>query len=142
MRSLLLTLILVVSLPLAAAAYQPGQPLPPEALHGPRLMTAPSGVRYINGGFGAPERHQMLAQAAGFTLRLEFTEGGHPYVSGVLVGIDGRGPGRTLHLQNAGPMLLANLPPGSYRITGTLDGRTVSTVVNLGSGMQRVILRF
>lgn len=115
-------------------------PVTSDMLKGPQVQTGGSGIAFISGGFGQPERQDVLAKGAGFSLRLEFTQGGEPYVSNVQVQITG--PGGSLDVANAGPLLLVDLPQGAYQVTGTLEGRSVSTKITTGGNQQRVVLRF
>lgn len=142
-----IVLMLVLSLSLAASAlaqpFGPGAPIPPGWNPEPVVQTNQAGtIQYLSGGFDAPERQAMLAATPGFNLRLEFTQGGRAYVGGVLLQIDGGGPARSLNVQNAGPLVMVNLPPGTYRVRGVLEGFAVQQTLTVTLQRTMAVLRF
>jgi hypothetical protein len=97
-------------------------------------------ARYFSAGVGIEERS---ASYPPFPLKLVFTAGGKPYVAGVSVTVQ-RSKGTTIvgipqdHV--TGPWLFLDLPDGSYRITATLEGRTVHlTNVKIVHGKQKTL---
>ncbi len=82
------------------------------------------GIRYFSAGVGIEERQ---AEYPPFPLKLVFTAGGKPYLSGVKVTItDEKGSRRVTIPQEqvAGPWLFLDLPPGTYHIAATKDDVT------------------
>ena len=80
-------------------------------------------VRYFSAGVGLEER---AAEYPRFTLKLIFTAGGKPFLTGVSVTITPDKGGTALTIpqeQVEGPWLFVDLAPGLYHITGTHGGQ-------------------
>lgn len=76
-------------------------------------------VRYFSAGVGVEERQ---AEYPAFSLKLVFTAGGKPYLSGVDVAIqplNGKGAIKIPKEQIEGPWLFIDLPSGTYDIIAT-----------------------
>lgn len=93
------------------------------------------GVRYMTGGVGLGEREAMQRAASRFPLQMSFAERRNgQYLADVSVEVrDARGR-EVLDVPNAGPLLYVDLPPGSYRVSATFDGRTHTRNVRVGNG--------
>ena len=95
------------------------------------------GVQYVSGGVGQDERDELEALKDRFNLLLMFAAQGGAFLSEVQVRIEGR-LGRTLlDAMAEGPFLYVAVPPGSYTVTATVDGRSVARKVAVGSGRAR-----
>jgi len=82
------------------------------------------GIRYFSAGVGLEERQ---ASYPPFTLKLVFTAGGKPFLSGVDVTIKAAAGGPAITIpreQVEGPWLFVDLPAGRYGIAATYGGRT------------------
>ncbi|WHZ16423.1 MAG: hypothetical protein OJF52_003272 [Nitrospira sp.] len=94
---------------------------------GPQRETIPlyhSGkIRYFSAGIGQVEREAIYPP---FSLKLVFTAGGKPFVTGVALSLR-NAKGTTLLTvpgdQVAGPWLFVDLPEGTYEVTATLGGQ-------------------
>lgn len=76
-------------------------------------------IRYFTAGVGLQERQ---AEYPPFSLKLVFTAGGKPYLTGVDVVIRARNGHTTVTIpgtQVEGPWLFVDLPTGTYDITAT-----------------------
>lgn len=80
-------------------------------------------IRYFSAGIGQVEREAIYPL---FSLKLVFTAGGKPFVTGVALSLrDAKGatvlnvPGE----QITGPWLFIDLPEGTYEIAATLGGQ-------------------
>jgi hypothetical protein len=102
-----------------------------------------NGVTYINGGVGTDEQNAMQALKADYNLRLTFaTKQTGAYRSDVQLDIaDAKGAG-VLSVANTGPMFFAKLPPGTYRISATAEGKTFKRSVKLGNGAKEMTLHW
>lgn len=83
-----------------------------------------NGVRYFSAGVGIEERE---AEYPAFPLKIVFTAGGKPYLTGVTVRItDAKGTVLVTipKEQITGPWLFLDLPPGTYHIAATSDDVT------------------
>lgn len=97
-------------------------------------------VRYFSAGIGQVERE---ANYPPFPLKLVFTAGGKPFVSGVAVTLRQAKGGTVLTVpkeHNSGPWLFIDLPDGTYEIAATLGGVT-QQVNNLTVRQGQVLTR-
>jgi hypothetical protein len=96
--------------------------------------------RYFSAGVGLEER---AAEYPPFPLKLVFTAGGRPYVSGVSVTIQSTKGGTALTIpqdQVEGPWLFVDLPAGDYDVTATYhDHRQRLKGIKVEAGKQKVI---
>jgi hypothetical protein len=81
------------------------------------------GVRFVTGGIGEEERAAILAASADFNLKLLFAEKGGAYLADVTVVVTGADGAKVLELKADGPLVLASLPVGAYRVAATAGGR-------------------
>jgi len=105
----------------SAASAQPAAS-PPDGIPAPAVREF-EGVRYVTGGVGEGERAGLLAIAQDFNLKLTFAEKSGDYLADVTVVVTRRDGGKVLELESDGPLVLAKLPPGNYRISVTANGR-------------------
>jgi hypothetical protein len=97
-------------------------------------------ITYVTGGFGQDESCAMKAAAGNYDLMLTFAERDGSYVADVNVQIIDSS-GSTVLQTVAGPLLLANLPAGKYRVQADYNGTTRWRTVNVG-GSHRDRLTF
>ena len=93
--------------------------LPPELTQG--------GITYMSGGIGHDEAAAMREEEPKFPLSLEFVKRAKPadeYLAGVDVTIKDLQGKTDLHTLADGPILLAALPEGRYKVSAELDGKT------------------
>lgn len=90
-----------------------------------------NGVRYLQGGIGQDEAN-ALRKTPGYDLHLELSTGPEgKFQSGANVDIQNAQGQPVLSIQDAGPLLYVQLPPGKYKITGNAQGETVQQVVTV-----------
>lgn len=138
MRKTISTLMLA----LLPATWTPGasaQPSETPPAQSDRQHDAP----YLTGGVGEEERAQILAQAQDFDLKLVFAAEGGAYLADVqVIVLDAKGHVQ-LDVSAAGPILLARLPAGSYRVRATAEGRSQQHNVSLsGKRLAELTLRW
>lgn len=80
-------------------------------------------VRYLTGGVGETERQRLQAAARDFNLKLTFAEKSGAYLSDIDVVVTGKDGRTVLAATSDGPFLLAQLPPGDYRISASAGDR-------------------
>ena len=93
--------------------------LPPEMTQG--------GITYMSGGIGHDEAAAMRKEEREFPLSLEFVKRAKPtdeYLAGVDVTIKDPQGKTDMHALADGPILLARLPDGKYKVSAELDGKT------------------
>lgn len=98
------------------------------------------GVRYFSAGIGLEERSASYPR---FSLKLVFTPGGKPFLSGVAVTITPARGGKPIAIpseQVEGPWLFVDLAPGLYDVTASY-GNDLQRLksVKVESGKQRVV---
>ena len=77
---------------------------------------------YITGGVGFEQREEMKAQRGQYNLLLTFADRDGELRAGVAVTVRDRAGNTVLEVPDAGPMVYAKLPPGTYRVTASTDG--------------------
>ncbi len=90
-----------------------------------------NGVRYLQGGIGQDEAN-ALRKTPGYDLHVELSTGPEgKFQSGANVDIQNAQGQPVLSIQDAGPLLYVQLPPGKYKVTGNAQGETVQQVVTV-----------
>lgn len=104
----------------------------------PPLQTSGS-VSYITGGIGLDESAAMKTAEKDFALSLLFAQSKRgEYLSGVKVSIKDKAGKTVLETVSDGPMLLARLPAGTYKISAEHEGKVmVKTVRVAAKGVTR-----
>ncbi|WP_377705148.1 carboxypeptidase regulatory-like domain-containing protein [Pseudoduganella sp. UC29_71] len=88
---------------------------------------------YISGGVGSEQREDMQAQRGHYNLLLTFADRDGELRAGVALTVRDRKGNTVLELPDAGPMVYAKLPPGSYRITASTGGREQVRTATVGN---------
>ena len=82
------------------------------------------GVRFVHGGIGAEERAVLQAMRAEYNVHMTFAVARQGnFVADVAVSLVDGGGREVLRTVAEGPLLLAKLPPGTYAVTATFDGK-------------------
>lgn len=123
-------LLVAMALPWTlAAAADLNAPIDPQAVQ--LQPQEQNGVRYLQGGIGQDEAN-ALRRTPGYDLHVTLSvcpEG--KFQSGATVDIQNAQGQQVLALQDVGPLLFVQLPPGQYRVTGNADGQTVQQQVSV-----------
>jgi hypothetical protein len=98
--------------------------LPPTQTHG--------SITYITGGVGQPESTAMKAAAGRYDLALTFANRKGEFLDHIKVYVIDKRGNRLLDIWS-GPILLANLPDGSYTIYADMDGSPLVKHVNVSA---------
>jgi len=96
------------------------------------MLAAPvraADVPHVSGGVGTAERDELRAKEREYNLKVVAAMKSGDYLSGVQVVIESATNERVLETTMAGPILMATLPPGSYTITATAGGQTLTQTV-------------
>ena len=80
------------------------------------------GVQFLAGGVGEDSRDEILRQGQDYNLKLVFAQKDGAYLADVRVSVDDARGATLLDAKSSGPLLLARLPPGTYRVSASLDG--------------------
>jgi len=94
-------------------------------------------VSWVSGGIGEGAAAEFKAAQAQYPLSIEMSRTATPkneYVSDAVVKITDAKGTTVLDAKSDGPFMLLKLPPGTYRIEATLDGKTAkSGALKVGS---------
>jgi len=115
-------LVAVAALTLNGSAFAQSAPPSSDEVPAPAVREF-EGVLYVTGGVGEGERAAIAEIARDFNLKLTFAEKSGDYLSGVKTVITRRDGRKVLELNSEGPLVLAKLPPGEYRVSATANGR-------------------
>lgn len=99
-------------------------------------------VAYLSGGVGIHERAQMDKMDKGYNLRLVFDANSGEYLANVGVSIAGENGNLLVDAVSSGPWFFAKLPAGTYRVTGTFNGRQETRTVTVGQHPDQVIMNW
>ncbi|MFJ4065720.1 carboxypeptidase regulatory-like domain-containing protein [Pseudomonas sp. NPDC089996] len=90
-----------------------------------------NGIRYLEGGIGQDEANAMR-NTKGYDLHVELSTGPDgKFQSGATVDIQNAQGKSLLSVQDAGPLLYVQLPPGQYKVIGQANGTTVQQQVSV-----------
>ena len=82
-----------------------------------------NGIPYLSGGIGDEEREAIEHARKDYNVKIVLTETAGAYVSNVNLELATILGEPILALSGAGPLVLIQLPPGTYLITADYDGR-------------------
>ena len=132
-KRLLVDIVLALGLlPATSALAADIEELPPAQMQ--------NGITYVTGGFGSDESSAMKAAAHNYDLMLTFALRGGSYLADVKVTVVDS-DGNTVLDTLSGPILLANLPHGRYKVWAEMNGVSRSQVVDV-TGRRRGQLVF
>ena len=105
--------------------------------------TTDGGVRYLSGGVGDSEIQAIREATPRYSLSVLMATKDGSYLSNVDVKIQQKGGKQVLAAVTEGPVLLADLPMGTYSLTATAEGKTMNERFNLTKGQhRRIVLRW
>ncbi|QXH33463.1 carboxypeptidase-like regulatory domain-containing protein [Pseudomonas muyukensis] len=112
-----------------AAAADLNAPIDPQGVH--LQAQEQNGIRYLQGGIGQDEAN-ALRQTRGYDLHITLSTGADgKFQSGAALAIESAQGQQVLALQDVGPLIFVQLPPGHYRVTGSAEGQTVQQQVTV-----------
>jgi hypothetical protein len=97
-------------------------------------------VRYLSGGVGREEARPMERLAGAYNVKVTFVEGSRAYLSNVRLIVREQSGKTRLWLKNAGPVVYARLPAGSYSIAAEHGKRIYIQRVTVPTKGQRSVL--
>lgn len=98
------------------------------------------GVQFLAGGVGEDSRDEILRQGQDYNLKLVFAQKDGAYLADVGVSVDDARGATLLDAKSSGPLLLARLPPGTYRVNASLDGQRQSRIASVSGAGQRQLV--
>lgn len=106
----------------------------------PTVQHGASGIDYLNGGGGSEDRSAMAARSREFPFKVVLSDGTGEYIVAEKLSLV-TPKGEMLAVKDAGPIVMAKLPPGPYTLEVTYKGKTERRAVRVQSGAQTVNLR-
>ncbi|HVK53636.1 MAG TPA: hypothetical protein VM532_01265 [Burkholderiales bacterium] len=119
------------------------QPVEADAQKPAAEISAPTpatenGVTYMSGGIGESEAEFMKRAAKDYDVMLTFaTKEQGAYIADVKVDIEDSKGNNVLSTVSEGPIFVADVPPGQYRVTAEAEGKAVTKNIHV-SGKQGV----
>jgi len=95
------------------------------------------GVEVLNGGASLGEAAYVKSRAPEFPLQVVFSGKGGEYGVADRVTIR-RGDEEVVSVPDAGPYLMAKLPPGRYKVDADFNGKIETRTISVGQSPQRV----
>ena len=96
-----------------------------------------NGITYLSGGIGEDEA-RAIGQAQGYNLHMTFAVGPeNKYIPDVEVTVQNASGQTLLALDEAGPLVYVQLPPGKYNVVATRNGEARRDTAEVGSGATR-----
>ena len=92
-----------------------------EDANAPQIHTTDDGVRFVSGGIGTHDARHIRALQKDFRLKLQFAASSGHFLSEVRVQIRNATGGTVVELTTEGPVLLVDLPAGSYALHAEYD---------------------
>ena len=130
--------LLTLGIAAAACAAALAQPTADESViagqPAPELQTTQAGsgsVHYVQGGASLEAREALLRAQPAFSVRNEFSGQGGEYVVPEKVTVIGS-QGQLLALEQVGPILMLDLPPGRYTLQAQYAGQVQTKDVEVG----------
>jgi hypothetical protein len=129
MKKLIAMTSLLLALPAAAAAAGPTLPVE---------VQSSQGIEFYNGGVGLGERGEMPQL---YPLKIVLVTDKGLYLNDAEIVITRTGGGEVLRARaDNGPWLIADVPPGSYSLKASLEGRTTAASVRVSAGQKKVVV--
>jgi hypothetical protein len=103
-------------------------------------------VTFVSGGIGLDESDSMKAAEKDYALSMVFAQhenGQNVYTADVPVTITNSKGQTVLQTTTKGPYLLVQLPPGSYKISSTYNGKEIARQATVAKGShERVVFEW
>jgi len=98
-----------------------------------------NGVPYLSGGIGDEEREAIDRARKSYNTKLVLAETSGSYVSNVSLAVATVLGEPVITLFGAGPLVLLQLPPGSYLVTADYDGRKAQKRFDVSDNVAQTI---
>jgi hypothetical protein len=91
-----------------------------------------NGIDYVAGGIGKEQAEAMKVASEDYDLMLTFATDGGRYLADIDLQIEDMNGNTLLNTVSKGPLFLANLPKGRYKITASAQGTRHTRIVGIG----------
>jgi hypothetical protein len=94
------------------------------------------GLAYVNGGFDQDEATNIRQTGQNYSLRMQFSrQHNGEFVAGVDLAVHDQAGRTVFALPSAGPLTDVMLPPGTYQVSASYEGRTETQQISVnGAG--------
>lgn len=100
------------------------------ALSNPSMAAGAAEGAYISGGIGDDD--PMIARKSDYNLHLVLAmKGSGEYLADIDISIENSKGEQIVNARSSGPFFYVNLPAGSYRVTASFDGKTLSKTTTI-----------
>lgn len=131
------------NLPLVIRPTEPPIPAPSPASVQAPIELGGSSVPFISGGVGEESMAAITAREKSYDLKLMLVGQSGSYLSDVRITITDQSGKGVLMTTTEGPVLLANLPHGTYKIRAQKNGQTLEqTIVIIRAKLNTIYFRF
>jgi hypothetical protein len=103
------------------------------------VVHMPSGIVYVTGGVGSEAINLLKSMEKDFNLKLVFANTSGAYLSDVKVTIFDASGQVVLDATSEGPLLMAKLPVGGYRVYATLGGHPETRRITVAAKTLRIV---
>ena len=107
----------------------------------PEVQTQ-NGIHYVVGGIGKEQSEAMKVAAHDYDLMLTFATDYGKYLADIGVQIEDMNGNTLLNTVSEGPLFLAKLPVGRYKITASAQGTCRTRVVDIGGERPTKVILF
>jgi len=97
------------------------------------IVRTPSGIVYVTGGVGSEAANLLKSMEMDFNLKLVLASTSGAYLSDVKVTIFDASGQVLLDATSEGPLLMAKLPAGAYRVDATFGGHPESREITVAA---------
>ena len=115
--------------------------LPPAAVAQDEIL-APgfaNGIPYLSGGIGDEEREAIDRARNNYNIKLVLAEASGSYVSDVTLHITTVLGEPVISIPSAGPLVLLQLPPGTYLINAAYEGRNAQKRFDVSDNLAQTV---
>lgn len=105
--------------------------VPPASAKSEEVVRAPSGVTYVTGGVSSEAVDLLKSMEKDFDLKLVFASASGAYLSDVKVTIADASGHVVLDVTSEGPVLMAKVPAGNYRVDANFSGHPESRQITV-----------
>ena len=109
------------------------------------VKTSKAGIKYITGGVGEKQAAQMERRFGEYSFKLVNVRNGDDgaYVANVNTTIKNKAGNAVVTATTNGPWLIADLQPGTYKLTANFNGQTQNRIFNIAeNGHERLVLQW
>lgn len=99
-----------------------------------------NGVPYLSGGIGYEEREAIDRARKNYNTKLVLAESSGSYISNVSLTVATVLGEPVVTLSGAGPLLLLQLPPGSYLVTTDYEGRKAQKRFDVSDNVAQTVV--